>query len=372
MTGSSVAIIGVGDLGGWVLEFLARSRGVAKILVCDLNETWGKAKVNCALIGAAFFDRYPEITFEKMDLHHIEQSAEILSRFNPDVIINCTTLMSWWVRQTLPPEVYKRLSFAGSGPWIPMHMTLTRKLMRAIREANLKSHTVNTCFPDGVNPALGKIGLAPTVGGGNSDLLIPRLQKAIQKELHIPPHNISISLIAHHFHVISLVRDESMGGAPYFLRVMLGDRDITGELDLNKLLSQSVKGFPSGNSAHPYVASSFVKNALFLASDAGRITHAPGPSGLVGGWPVRLSAKGAEVILPQGVEMKQAIQMVEEAQKFDGIEEIKKDGTVVVTDKAYSIMKELIGYDCKEFSPDACEERARELTLRFKEVKGAF
>lgn len=369
MAGSSIALIGVGDLGGWVLEFLARSRGIAKILVCDLDETWGRAKVNCALIGAAFFDRYPEITFEKMDLHHIEQSAEILSKFNPDVIINCTTLMSWWVRQTLPQEVYKRLSMAGSGPWIPMHMTLTRKLMMAIRQAHLKSHTVNTCFPDGVNPALAKIGLAPTVGGGNSDLLIPRLQKVIQNELGIPAHNISISLIAHHFHVVSLVRNESMGGAPYFLRILSGDRDITGELNLVRLLPLSVKNFPSGNAAHPYVASSFVKNVLYLANDAGRITHAPGPNGMAGGWPVRLSAKGAEIILPQGIDMKQGSRIVDESQTFDGIEEIRVDGTIVITDQAASIMKEVIGYDCKAFSLEESEGRARELLLKFKELK---
>ena len=361
MRGGSIALIGIGDLGGWILELLVRSQGISRILVCDLDENWGRAKVNCASIGAAFFDAYPEVIFQRLDLNDVTQSAEVLSRFNPDVVVNCTTLMSWWVRQTLPQEIYKKLSVAGSGPWIPMHLTLTRKLMMALREANLKSKTVNTSFPDGVNPALAKVGLAPTVGGGNSDLLIPRLQRVIQKELHIPPHNIAISLIAHHFHLVSLARNGTTGGAPYFLRVMIGDRDITGELDLDRLLPESVKDFPSGNLAHPYVASSFVKNTLYIANDAGLITHAPGPDGLMGGWPVRLSVKGAEVILPQGVEMKQALQIVEEAQKFDGIERIEDDGTIVITDKAATVMREIVGYDCKAFSLEESEGRAREL-----------
>lgn len=369
MVGSTIALIGVGDLGGWMLEFLVRSKEIRKIIVCDLDENWGKAKVNCARIGAAFFDSYPEVTFQKLDLHDIEQSAEILSKFSPDVIVNGTTLMSWWVRQKLPEAIYKKLSVAGSGPWIPMHMTLTRKLMMAIQKANLRSLTVNTCFPDGVNPALGKVGLAPTVGGGNSDLLIPRLQKTIGHQLGVPPHNIAISLIAHHFHVVSLVRNESMGGAPYFIRIRLGDRDITKELDLDQILPQSVKNFPSGNLAHPYVASSFVKNVLCMVNDSGKITHAPGPAGLIGGWPVRLSAKGAEVILPQGLDMTQATHIVEEAQKFDGIEQIREDGTIVITDQAYSVMKEVVGYDCKKFSPEESEGRARELLSRFKELK---
>jgi len=233
----------------------------------------------------------------------------------------------------------------------------------------VRTLTVNTCFPDGVNAALGKIGLAPTVGGGNSDLLIPRLQKTIGEALHVPLHNITITLIAHHFHVVSLVRNGSMGGAPYFLRIRLGDRDITKELNLDHILPQSVKHFPSGHLAHPYVASSFVKNILCMINDSGRITHAPGPSGLVGGWPIRLSAKGAEILLPEGIDMTQGILLVEEAQRFDGIEEIQGDGTIVITDQAYSIMKEVVGYDCKKFSPEESEGRAAELIARFKELR---
>ncbi len=369
MAGSKVAILGLGDLGGWVLEFLARSNGVQKILACDIDENWGQSKVHCAMVGAAYSGHYPDIAFQRLDLNDIEKSTEVLSGFRPDVIVNCTTLMSWWVRQTLPPEIYKKLEVAGSGPWIPLHMTLTRKLMISIRRANLQSHVVNTCFPDGVNPALGKIGLAPTVGGGNSDLLTPRLQKRVGEQIGVPPHNIAVWMIAHHFHVMSLILDQSTGGAPYFIRIMLGDRDITGEVDLERLLVDAVKQFPSGNKAHPFVASSFVKNILAIANNTGELTHAPGPVGLPGGWPVRLSAAGAEVILPRGLNMSQGMDIVKGAQKFDGIEAIQEDGSIVLTERAYSVMKEMIGYDCRKFSPEESEDRAKELLSRFKEYR---
>ena len=53
-------------------------------------------------------------------------------------------------------------------------------------------------------------------------------------------------------------------------------------------------------------------------------------------------------------------------EKFDGIEKIKDDGTIVYTDKTYSAMKEL-GYDCKELSFDEMELRSEELeTVRKK------
>ena len=59
---------------------------------------------------------------------------------------------------------------------------------------------------------------------------------------------------------------------------------------------------------------------------------------------------------------EKAIKINEDAEKFDGIEKIKDDGSVVYTDKTYSIMKEL-GYDCKELSFDDLERRSKELSL---------
>jgi hypothetical protein len=366
MIGSTIALIGIGDLGGWILEFLVRSKGVRKIIVSDIDESWGRLKAFCAMAGASYFGFYPEVDFQKIDLNDIDRTAEILASTRPDVVINCTTLMSWWVRQTLPPEVYKELEVAGSGPWIPLHLTLTRKLMMSVRRADIQTHVVNTCFPDGVNAALGKVGLAPTTGGGNSALLIPGICKKVGEQMTVPPHNISVSLIAHHFHVMSLILNQSMGGAPYFIRIMLGDRDVTKEVNLDKVLVDAVKEFPSGAKAHPLVASSFVKNALGIAHDTGEMIHSPGPCGLPGAWPVRLSGKGAEVVLPQGLNKTQAMKIVEEAQKFDGIERIEENGTIVLTEKAYAVMKEMMGYDCHQFSLDESEGRAKELLSLFK------
>ena len=369
MVGSTIALIGIGDLGGWILEFLVRSKGVRKIIVSDIDENWGRLKAFCAMAGASYFGCYPEVDFQKIDLNDMDRTAEILAKSRPDVVINCTTLMSWWIRQTLPPEVYKQLEVAGSGPWIPLHLTLTRKLMMSVRRSGIQTHVVNTCFPDGVNAALGKVGLAPAIGGGNSALLIPGICKKVGEQMTIPPHNISVSLIAHHFHVMSLILDQSMGGAPYFIRIMLGDRDVTKEVNLEKVLVDAVKEFPSGAKAHPLVASSFVKNALGIAHDTGEMIHSPGPEGLPGGWPVRLSGKGAEVVLPQGLDMTQAMKIVEGAQKFDGIETIKENGTIVLTEKAYAVMKEMMGYDCQQFSLEESEGRAKELLSLFKGYK---
>jgi hypothetical protein len=66
------------------------------------------------------------------------------------------------------------------------------------------------------------------------------------------------------------------------------------------------------------------------------------------------------VALPPEITFEQAVKINEESEKYDGIETILNDGTVVFTDQNYSIMKEL-GYDCKELTFDDLEVRGREL-----------
>ena len=106
---------------------------------------------------------------------------------------------------------------------------------------------------------------------------------------------------------------------------------------------------------------------MAMLNDTNEYTQAPSPNGLIGGYPVRLSGKGAKVILPKELTLEQAIKINEEGEKFDGVEKIKDDGTIVYTDKNYSIMKEL-GYDCKELPFDEMESRGEELTALYKKL----
>ncbi len=70
--------------------------------------------------------------------------------------------------------------------------------------------------------------------------------------------------------------------------------------------------------------------------------------------------------------MKKAIRVNESGNKYDGIEAILEDGTTVFTDKELLIMKEMLGYDCKQMKIVESEERARELAQRFKEFASRF
>ena len=134
MARSTIMMIGIGDLGGHVLELLVRAPGSRRIITADLNEDWAYRKTNIAAFGAAQMDHYPEVEFVKVDLDNIDQTSEIIAKYNPDIIYSAVSLQSWWVINTLPKEVFEQLDVARFGPWLPMHLTLIYKLMQAVQQ----------------------------------------------------------------------------------------------------------------------------------------------------------------------------------------------------------------------------------------------
>ena len=214
--------------------------------------------------------------------------------------------------------------------------------------------------------------LPPTIGLGNVDLIVPALQTLIANELKVPRNNITIYLVAQHVHWVYPREAGYREGAPYYLKVMLGDKDISAKLDKDRLMYDAVKLYPPGIDFTMVSASSTIKNLMALLHDMGILTHSPGPNGLPGGYPVRLSAQGAEVVLPEELTLEEAIRINSEAQRYDGVERIEEDGTVVFADYTVQIMREMLGFDCPQFKPDESEARAREQISRYLELEKKY
>jgi hypothetical protein len=70
--------------------------------------------------------------------------------------------------------------------------------------------------------------------------------------------------------------------------------------------------------------------------------------------------------------LEEAIGINEEGQRYDGIDRIDRDGTVHYTEKSVSIMKEMLGYDCKVMKLQETEAQSKELDNRFKEFAEKF
>ena len=367
-----IMLIGIGELGGIVLEYLCRIPGICEIITADSNKDWGFRKTNSAIEGATYMGLYPDIKFYPVDVLNVEKTAELLQKINPTIICNGTTLQSWWVVNELPSDVNAKLyrDKCALGPWSAMHLALSYKLMKGIKMAGIEPYVVNTSYPDVTNTSLARVGLAPTIGIGNMDLAIPYIQKVASELLCAPMRNVRVELIAHHYHAYYWCRYGIGTDAPFYLRVYIGHEDVTAKLgEMNQFIAELPKRAmrPAGRHGQFVVAGSAVKNIMAILNDTGELTHSPGPQGLEGGYPVRLSRKGAEVALPKGITLEQARELNLKAQQYDGIQEIRGNGDIVVTDEAYRNFKEMLQVDCKAITLEDSYEQAVELKKKFYE-----
>ena len=365
--GDEIAIIGLGGMGTTILNFLSRTPGIKKIVVADLDEARGRATTDIATYGASQEGFYPSIRFVKTNLYDVDGTAEMLADIQPAVICHAATLAAWWARYSLP-EAERRIYSEIVAINVPFYTALLYKLMQAVKKAGIKTHVVNCSYCDVVNPLLGKVGLAPTIGGGNVQNRIPRIKKIVSEKLKVPMRNVDVLLVAEHSWT------EHPTVAPFWIKIIAEGDDVTDKFPKDKLMIQmqaldEVRHGPFTGVENKYavqdIASAFLSNMLAIYFDTGAVTSAPGPTGMIGGYPVRLSRKGAELALPAEITMKEAVKINEEGARLEGVEQIKNGGTLVYTEKAHNAMRKL-GLDWKEFSIEESEEKIQKIKLFFK------
>lgn len=370
----NIMVVGLGGLGFQILGILARTPGVKKIIAADVDEVKGRARTDIVLYGALMEGFYPELEFHKVDLFDIDATAELLEETQPAVICNAASLAAWWVPGTLSKDLESLIYQAGAPFDTACYVVLIYKLMQALKKSGVKSHVVNCAYPDVTNVMLGKVGLAPTIGGGNAQNRIPRLKRIVSEKLGVPMRNVEVYLVGHH------AWTDRVTTAPVWIKILVEGEDVSNKIPKDELLIEleridkqrydPFKGIEVRYHQQD-IASAFAFNVLSIYFNTGAVTSAPGPyPGLPGAYPVRLSEKGAEVVLPSEITLEEAIKINEEAAKLEGIEEIREDGTLVPTENAKKALRKL-GMPWEEgYRVDECEEIAKKV-LSFLKERGA-
>lgn len=369
--GKTVMLFGLGDLGGWVLEFLARQEGVSTIIALDPREQYGALKTQGAAAGSGHMGYYKTIKFEKCDVNDIDRTTELVVKYNPDFIYSSMGLLSPTLPRFLPRDVHHKLETI-SGHLIPNQYILISKLMKAVKKSGIKAPVLNNSWPDIVNPMLWKRGFRPLVGSGNLDILVAYMKWKVSNTINIPIPEIIVYFFCEH----SVTMQGSRKGLPYYLKIMVGDKDITSKFDTDSLVSDYLLPGMTGNTAswivRPTVASCAVRTMLAVLNDTNELTHAPGPNGMIGGYPIRVGAKGVEVVLPEGITMEEAMQINVRGMNGEGVEEIKNDGSLVLTDDAHKLGKELLGVSWKDIKIGDIEDYVKEGLDAFKKLTDKY
>ena len=238
-------------------------------------------------------------------------------------------------------------------------MVIPLKFARAIEQAGIRSHVVNVSNPEIVNAILGRLGIEPICGSGNSENLHTVLRYVAARMLDARHERILVRMIAHHNHVAELDNPALMEEAPFWYAVELDGRDVTADLDDRGFLDAVRKACPHNRAMCG--ASSSVKNVLRLLDTDTFLTYCSSPLGRAGGRDVRMSKAGLEIVLPAGMSEEKADAIIDAAQRREGIESIGAEGEVEFVGSTAAALAEWLGYDCKVLYPDEAEERAYEL-----------
>jgi len=368
----TILVTGLGDIGEHFVQFLSRYPDIGKIVACDLNPKKSVVVEN-AWSGAMHQGYNPEMEFKQVDLFNIEKTTDLIKEVEPTAIFQCASVQSWWEIFTLRKEMTLKLLPSIVGGWLMMHVAPTYSVMKAVKAAGLygKIPVEIATLPDMTAPALAKVGLAPTNGGGNAQLRIPRMKQIVSQELKVPVTAVEIWQVGEHGG-IGTPEDP----VPWWIKIEVNGEDVTDKMGgaegMRKRMARPYwdrEPFP-GVPHQQSTAACFLANFIDVLYDRKHfVGTCCGVQGLIGGYPVRLGRK-VELALPKEISLAEAKKINEEAaRKSDALETIKSDGTIVVTDACHKILKEVFKFDHKEWGLEESVPLALELTKKFRELQ---
>ncbi|AVP54235.1 hypothetical protein K144313037_15120 [Clostridium tetani] len=360
-----IMIAGYGSTGAYVLDFLARTKGIEdfEIIVTTRSIEEAQKRINMTLISAQLMGFYPKIHLINIDLNNIEATAELLNEVKPDIIAYTGRFIKGikYGEYSYPNEI-------GYGAWLPLAIPLIYKLMEAVRISNIKTKVINSSFPDGVCPALKSIGLEPFTGAGNLNHLIPRIKMGLSNKLNIEQKYIDVKMIGSHFLNTYVSKEASAKGSKYILECTVKGENIQ-EISDEEIFKLSNISTVSGPTRNLMISSDIVKIIQSIMFNEGFFMHLPGPNGLIGGYPAKIFEDRIELVLPKGIDIEQAIEINSESLSHDGIEKIE-NGKVFFTDDVITKMKKVFSLSYpKSINVEECESFAYEIKKGLENYK---
>ncbi|HET9363588.1 MAG TPA: potassium transporter TrkA [Candidatus Angelobacter sp.] len=291
------------------------------------------------------------VTFDAVQFEaESDDAGRLLSSLQPDVVVNCASYYSPWENIHQPSLWTQLLRSAGFGFTLPLQSAFAIKFAKAVAEHSQPVLFINGCYPDAVNPLLRALDLPIFCGIGNIALLAATLRSS----LDLKPEQ-RLQVMAHHLHLYTPKPgvDEAqvwIDGKPCenVSSLLAGQRASTG-LEVNKVIGCT--------------------GAVLLrdiVDERNVETHAPGPFGLPGGYPVRVAGTHMELNLPPGLSEAKAILWNEKIAVADGVR-ILPDGYVEFGEKPKHAFKQYLPQVADGFHASEIEKVAQSmLKLRAK------
>src|SRR6202050_3542207 len=185
-----ILVIGLGDLGQQIVNAMAHRPG-GRLVTAARDAEVARVTAGQASLIAAVCNGPRTVEPARIDLDEIEQTATELARLEPGVIVLAASRVTWW---RLP----ERAATIAYGAWLPLHVTLVRKLMQARSLAGVHAPVVALPYPGGVGPILAGGGLPPEHGAGSVLEMAAKLVPVAAQRANVARQHVSVQLAAHH------------------------------------------------------------------------------------------------------------------------------------------------------------------------------
>jgi hypothetical protein len=345
---TTVAIIGVGDIGERLAYGLAASPGVERLVL--VGRAGGKPAEIAATVASAFDCRAEPV---ELDASRPDDVAALLERVQPDLVVQCASRQSPWALAGRESAAARGILAGGLALRIPYQLPVVLSVMRAVRAAGYAGPVANVSFPDVTGPILERLGLAPTLGLGNVSMLELRARAALRSTGEELP---LVRVVGHHSQLPGVLQAIEPA-ADDRCRVYLG---AAGER--RDELAYALPGMTPGPRYNVVTVASAlpVLEALLPGARPLRVS-VPAPGGLAGGYPVRVADGAAALDLPPSATLADAVAFNERLAAGDGVERIDADGTVHFSERARAAVASFAPELAEPLAVEAIGERAARL-----------
>jgi hypothetical protein len=295
-TESTILLTGTGAFAARILfDVAATATAPTRLVLAGRNRDrlqWLKVAAGAR---AAIFDTPVTVVARETDLLAKDAATELLEETTPNVVVQAASVQTSSVIAGSGDAWSRLVAEGGLSATAVFQAILSSRVAAAMTRLGSTAPLINCSFPDVVNGLIKALGHQVTCGMGNVAILSNVF--AADRDLM---DRSRIKVLAHYQNLGAWRRpaETRTGSAP---RVWIDDEeigDVFGTFRDVKLTPEPVIDI-SGASGVPMI--------LALAEGRSWTGHVPGPYGLPGGYPVRLTDGVLSLNLPPSVSQEEAV-----------------------------------------------------------------
>jgi len=213
----------------------------------------------------------------------------------------------------------------------------------------------NVSYPDLTHSILNPHGLAPTAGLANTGIIKMRIETNLLRENGGSSEVPQVRVIGGHAHVYGVLFGEQPANLADEPWVFLDDQaDRTRDI---LYVGKNLLHCPNPNITTALASMPVLEALLPGAKDC--LTSMPGPLGMLGGYPVKISNQKVVLDLPAHINLSDALGMNVNSMAIDGIESVDNDGTIHYTQKAKDAMASIEPRLTESYNPITDQARTK-------------